>query len=91
MVGMQSHIEAFKHREKAPGPRKDKSAALDEIPQFLNGRKLRDYQVWKKGKVALLHTGKAAVTCRLQGLKLMIKLCKVCSNSAALLVKSCVC
>ena len=50
MVDLQSHIEAFKHREKAPGPRKDKSAALDEIPQFLNGRKLRDYQVWKKGK-----------------------------------------
>ena len=42
---LQSHIEAFKKREKGPGKLVRQSAALDEVPKFLNGRTLRDYQV----------------------------------------------
>lgn len=41
---LQNHLDAFKQREKAPAVLTQKSAALDSVPVFLNGRKLRDYQ-----------------------------------------------
>ena len=42
---MQEHIDVFKLREKVPTLKERKSASLDTVPTFLNGRHLRDYQV----------------------------------------------
>ena len=42
---VQDHVEAFKQREKVPARKERKSASLDTVPTFLNGRHLRDYQV----------------------------------------------
>jgi len=42
---LQNDVEAFKLREKAPGYKDRKPATVDKVPQFLNGRMLRDYQV----------------------------------------------
>ncbi|KAL0045080.1 hypothetical protein WJX82_007731 [Trebouxia sp. C0006] len=39
-----NHVEAFKQREKATGYKDRKPATVDKVPQFLNGRMLRDYQ-----------------------------------------------
>ncbi|KAL0028186.1 hypothetical protein WJX79_000439 [Trebouxia sp. C0005] len=39
-----NHVEAFKQREKASGYKDRKPATVDKVPQFLNGRMLRDYQ-----------------------------------------------
>ena len=44
-VCTQEHIDAFKLREKVPALKERKSASLDTVPTFLNGRHLRDYQV----------------------------------------------
>lgn len=44
---MQVHIDKYNEREAAKSDRTKKVAdvKLDTLPQFLNGRSLRDYQV----------------------------------------------
>lgn len=48
-MGMQVKIAQFKQREKPPTTKKrlreDVKEKVDAVPSFLNGRKLRDYQI----------------------------------------------
>ena len=45
MLSLQEAINLFKLRQE-PGPlREPVSASISSVPKFLNGRKLRDYQV----------------------------------------------
>ena len=42
---VQEFIKAFKARETVPKKERKRVPKNDELPQFLNGRSLRDYQV----------------------------------------------
>ena len=42
---MQDHIERFLAREKPPRSEDKVKPSLDAVPDFQNGRELRDYQV----------------------------------------------